>query len=161
MQQWNQSYFAPLGLQAKLELSDSATRKDKKQSSMFRRPSLTYRNREERERKNEDRKFVIVVARLADDSTSTEAHELVGDSIRAEMPVPGKPRMLEPGLPGDTVVSPAELPTIEDRTEEHKADDLCAIAELPADMPVQLAERPKERPGPTGIVRVNEAQISS
>lgn len=137
LQQWNHSYFAPLGLHAKLELSDSAMRKPKQKSKIIRRPSLTYSSREERERKNEDRKFVIVIE-LIDFDTSTEAHELAGEPDRSEMPVPNDPRAFTAELPGDTRLKPLELPTSEDKSNEDRADIICGIAELPANVPVEL-----------------------
>lgn len=112
-------------------------RKPKQKSKIMRRPSLTYSSREERDRKNEDRKFVIVVE-LIDTDTSTEVHELVGDSIRAEMPVPGDPRGFTSELPADTRLRPLELPTIEDEAKEDRADIICGITELAADVPVEL-----------------------
>lgn len=123
-------------------------RKDKQQSSMFRRPSLTYKNREERERRNEDRKYVIVVTEIVDNSRSTEAHELVGDSIRAELPVLEETPVLASELPGNTKLSAVELPTIEARAQKHSAGPVCQIAELPADMPVQVAKPSSQRTDP-------------
>lgn len=103
-----------------------------------------YRNREDRERKNEDRKFVIVVTELASDSNSTGVQELMGDSVRAEMPVPEEPQSLSSELPGDARDLPVELPTANDQVEvdEDQADALCGLAELPADVPMELAESP-------------------
>lgn len=138
LQQWNESYFAPLGLHAKLELSDSTMRKYDKKSKVIRRPSLTYSNREERERKNEDRKFVIIVSELASAGTSTHVNELAAEYNRAELPVPEDPRAYVSELPGDEKLKHSELPTDEDVAKEDLADIVCGIAELPADIPVEL-----------------------
>jgi hypothetical protein len=138
LQQWNQSYFAPLGLHARLELSDSAMRKSRKKSKVVRRPSLTYSSRDEREWKHEDRKFVVVVAELVHDETTAYAHELATDSDRAGMPVPGDAREFVTELPGDSNSGPAELPNNEDMAKEDSADVLCAMAELPAAVPAEL-----------------------
>jgi hypothetical protein len=138
LQQWNQSYFAPLGLCARLELSDSTLRKPRQKSTIMRRPSLTYNSREERERKNEDRKFVIVVAELVHNDTPVELHELMGELYRAELPVPGDPRGYTSELPGDTKLHPLELPDNEDKAKEDLADVFCGISELPADVPTEL-----------------------
>jgi hypothetical protein len=138
LEQWNQSYFAPLGLHARLELSDSAMRKSKKKSTVIRRPSLTYSSREEREWKNEDRKFVVVVAELVSDETRAHTYELATDIDRAEMPVPSDPRALVTELPGDSNFRLAELPNNEDMAKEASTDVVCAMAELQADVPVEL-----------------------
>lgn len=114
-------------------------RKPKQKSKILRRPSLTYNSREERERKNEDRKFVIVVSELVDTNTFTEAHELMGEpDTAAELPVPGDPRGYTSELPGDTGRDPSELPTSGDKAKEDLADVICGIAELAADVPVEL-----------------------
>jgi hypothetical protein len=86
LQQWNELYFAPLGLCTRLELSDSALRQPKQKSRIIRRPSLTYISKEERERKEGDRKFVIIVAELVNNDIPTEVHELMGEPDRAKMP---------------------------------------------------------------------------
>ena len=138
LQQWNQSYFEPLGLHASLELPDSAMRKSRNKSKVVRRPSLTYRSRDEREWKHEDRKFVVIVAELVHDENTAYAHELATDSGRAEMPVPGDPRTFVTELPGDSNFGPAELPNNEDMAKEDLADVLCAMAELPAAVSAEL-----------------------
>jgi hypothetical protein len=86
LQQWNELYFAPLGLCARLELSDSALRQPKQKSRIVRRPALTYISKEERERKDEDRKFVIIVAELVNNDIPTEVHESMGEPNRVRMP---------------------------------------------------------------------------
>jgi len=138
LEQWNQSYFAQLGLHASLELSDSAMRKPKRKSKVVRRPSLTYSSREERERKSEDRKFVIVVAEVASGETSTYVQELATNDDRVEMPVPDDSRGFMSELPGSSEFETSELPNNEDLAIEDSADVLCCVAELPADVPVEL-----------------------
>jgi hypothetical protein len=139
LEHWNTSYFAPLGLCAHLELSDSAMRKPKQKSSVMRKPSLLYKERGERERKREDRKFVVVVAELDHAIPSpVELHELVGDSYRAEMPVPDDPRCHTAELPGDAGLRPSELPTADDKAKEVMANVICGVSELPGDNPVKL-----------------------
>lgn len=101
-----------------------------------------YSNREERKRKNEDRKFVIVVTELASDGSSTGVQELVGDSVRAELPGPENPRCVTSELPGDTLSSPPELWIA--KGDASRADEICGIAELPADVPTELPARPAE-----------------
>ena len=135
LQQWNELYFEPLGLQARLELSTSANRKPKKKSRVIRRPSLTYSSREEREWRNEDRKFLIVVAEIVSEQTSAHAHELAADLDRVELS--GDSRGI-PELPVDSKVMLSELPNNEDMAKEDLADVICGLAELPADTPVEL-----------------------
>ena len=136
LQQWNKLYFEPLGLQARLELSDSANRKPKKKSRVIRRPSLTYSSREEREWRNEDRKFLIVVAEIVSEQTSAHAHELAANLDRVELS--GDSREI-PELPADSKVMLSELPNNEDMAKEDLADVICGMAELPADTPVELS----------------------
>jgi hypothetical protein len=147
LQQWNQSYFAPLGLCARLELSDSTLRKPRQKSTIMRRPSLTYNSREERERKNEDRKFVIVVAELVSNDTPVGLHELMSEPDRTELPVPGDPRRYTTELPGDTRLHPLELPSNEDKAKEDLADIIYGVAELPADVPTGLPAGGVEKTG--------------
>lgn len=147
LEHWNTSYFAPLGLRANLELSESAMRKPNHKSSIIRRPSLLYKEREERERRREDRKFVVVVTGLEHTTQSpAEIHELAGDdNHRAEMPVPNDPRCHTAELPGDMKLMPSELPTADDKAKEDLADIICGVHKAPGDMPVELpAETPNE-----------------
>lgn len=136
LQQWNQSYFEPLGLHATLELSDSAKRKPKKKSSIIRRPAVTYSTREEREWRNEDRKFVVVVAEVVSDQASTHVHELAATLDRVE--VSGDSRAISE-LPVESKSELSELPNNEDMAKEDLADVICGMAELPADTPVELS----------------------
>jgi hypothetical protein len=136
LQQWNQLYFEPLGLHVRLELSDSAMRRPKKKSRAIRRPSLTYSTREKREWKNEDRKFVMVVAEIVNDQTSKHIHELAANLGRAE--VPGDCKGVVSELPVENQLMPPELSNNEDMATEDLADVLCGMAELPADTPVEL-----------------------
>jgi hypothetical protein len=139
IEHWNTSYFAPLGLCAHLELSDSAMRKPNQKSSIIRKPSLLYREREERDRKREDRKFVVVVTELSHTSlSSTEVHEIAGDVQRLEMPVPDDPRCHIAELPGDSKLRPTELPNADDKAKEDMADVICGVSEVPGDIPVEL-----------------------
>ena len=135
LQQWNQSYFEPLGLHATLELPDSAKRKPKKKSSFIRRPAVTYSTREEREWRNEDRKFVIVVAETVSDQTSANLHELAATLDRVE--VSGDSRDISE-LPVESKLALSELPNNEDMAKEDLADVICGLAELPADTPLEL-----------------------
>ncbi|GAB7322439.1 hypothetical protein MBLNU13_g03381t1 [Cladosporium sp. NU13] len=135
LQQWNQSYFQPLGLHATLELSDSAKRKPKKKSSIIRRPTATYSTREEREWRNEDRKFVVVVTEIISDQISAHIPELAADPDRVE--VSSDSRAI-PELPVESKMILSELPNNEDMAKEDLTDVICGLAELPADTPVEL-----------------------
>jgi hypothetical protein len=136
LQQWNQSYFEPLGLHARPEPSDSAMRKPKKNSRTIRRPSLTYSSREEREWRNEDRKFVVVVAEIISDQSSANVHELTANTESVE--VSGDSPGCVSELPVESKCRPSELPNNEDMAEEDLADVIYGIAELSADTRVEL-----------------------
>ena len=138
LQQWNQSYFAPLGLHARLELSDSAMRKAKKNSNVVRRPSLTYSSKEEREWRNEDRKFVVVVDELISDVTFAHVNELSADPDKTEKPVLGDPRGYVSELPGESRVEPLELASNGGMAKEKLVGIVSDMAELPANVPVEL-----------------------
>lgn len=115
-------------------------RKPKHKSSVMRKPSLLYNTREERDRKREDRKFVIVVTGLENSSPSTaDVHELPVDSDRAELPVPGDPRGYKAELSGDSGMKPSQLPTADDLAKEDLANIICGVAELPANVPAELS----------------------
>jgi len=140
LEHWNTSYFGPLGLHAHLELSESAMRKPNQKSSIIRKPSILYKEREERERRREDRKFVVVVTGLSHTPPSpAEIHELAGENNhRMEMPVPNDPRCHTAELPGDTTLRPSELPTADDKAKEDLADIICGVHEVPGDTPAEL-----------------------
>jgi hypothetical protein len=110
-------------------------RKSRKKSKVIRRPSLTYGTREEREWKNEDRKFVIVVAEIVSDQASTQIHELAADLDTVELS--GESRVISE-LPAESKYGPSKLPNNEDMAKEDIADVICSLAELPADVPVEL-----------------------
>jgi hypothetical protein len=115
-------------------------RKPKQKSNIIRRPAFTYNNKEERERKNEDRKFVIVVAELVNIDTPTEVHELMGEPDRANMP-----RECDSELPRDAMLHQVELSYNEDKTQEDLASVIFGIAELP--VPVELPAESVEKTG--------------
>lgn len=139
IQKWNESYFAKLGLSARLTLSESAMRQPNHKSKIMRKPTLLYDTREERERKREDRKFVIVVSRLDDSGPSHEnAQELEAETVRVELPVAEDPRNDKAELPGDEEHVAKELPMPGDQAKEDLANVYCQVAELPADVPTEL-----------------------
>jgi len=137
-------------------------RKPKQKSSIIRKPSLLYNSREERDRKREDRKFVIVVTGLDNLSPSTaEVQELPVESDRAELPVPEDPRGYKAELPGDSGLKPAQLPTADDLAKEDLANIICGVAELPADIPAELpadgpSEIKKSGPGDQKLVALDD-----
>lgn len=147
LEHWNTSYFAPIGLCAHLELSESAMRKPRHKSSVIRKPSLLYKEREERARKREDRKFVVVVAELylTTRSSPEEIHQLVGDTRRAEISVLDDPRCHTAELPGVPNLGLSELSSADDMAKEDVTDVICGISEAPGDMLVEpRAEVSKE-----------------
>lgn len=124
LQQWNDEYFTKQGLFVHLELSESAMKNDEQKSKTFRKPSLLYSKREERERKEEERKYVIVVTKLDANGAPAEAiREMERNEERtgqagvtkeaetiAEMPGDTYQGFLIPELPGDDGLGMAELP---------------------------------------------------
>lgn len=110
-------------------------RKPKKKSSVIRRPSLTYSSREEREWRHEDRKFVIVVAETVGDQASAHVHELAANLDKVELS--GESRVISE-LPVESKYGPAELPNNEEMAKEDVANVICSLAELPADVSVEL-----------------------
>lgn len=132
LQKWNDQYFAPQGLFVHLELSESAMKNEEQKTKAFRKPALLYSKREERERKEQERKYVIVVTKLDADGAPTEAikamernEEVAGDPAAAaagtkgsvappenvaEMPGDTHQGFLIPELPGDDGLGMAELP---------------------------------------------------
>lgn len=132
LQLWNDEYFRPRGLYVHLELSESAMKHPDQKSTTLRKGVLLYSSRQDRDRKREERKFVIVVTRLDEDGKPREAlrelelaeqekedgsdEELVERSQELDgsglveigsSDVPHSPHAAE--LPGDTVLPPVEL----------------------------------------------------
>lgn len=139
LHRWNSSYFSSLGLNARLELSDSVMRRPDHKSRIVRKPSVLYRSQEKRDRKREDRKFVMVVSKIESvSSPGVELHEVESEHGAVELPTSREPGTFETELPGDEKQSLSELATAEDKAKEDLADVLCGVAELPADVPVEL-----------------------
>lgn len=128
LKEWNEDYFSKLGLFVHLDLSDSALKNPDQKSKAFRKPALFYSNREDRERKTDERKFVLVVTRLDAEGKPSEAiHELGGAD--------GEP--LEIGSSGDVSSKIAEMP----------ADEGNVYVELPAELPASAGEKKLDPPG--------------
>ncbi|KAK1810687.1 hypothetical protein LTR12_014928 [Friedmanniomyces endolithicus] len=121
LQQWNDSYFRERGIHVHLELSDSAKKKEDGRGGggTFRKPASLYSSREERDKKREDRKFVIVVTKLDHESQSTSALEQIsemaaeGPGAMGELPATEDAKYNVAELPGDTMIMPVELPAME------------------------------------------------
>lgn len=116
---WNEEYFTKNGLFVHLELSESSMKKDGKEKT-FRKPTAFFSKGEERDRKKEERKFVIVVTKLDAAGEPSEA-------IREVAGTEGMP--VEIGSSDDpssssAVELPAEIPP--------------AAVELPAEIPAEL-----------------------
>ncbi len=91
-----------------LELSESAA-KNAGKSRFFQKPASLYSSTEDRERKREERKFVIVVTKLDDEGQPTEAlHELAGEHGPVEIGSSGGPTSQAVELPAE-VHRPVEL----------------------------------------------------
>ncbi|KAK4541396.1 hypothetical protein LTR36_007997 [Oleoguttula mirabilis] len=114
LQHWNESYFRGRGLFVHLELSESAMKRPDQQSRLFRKETPWYGNKEERERKKAERKFVLVVTRLDEDGEPSQAlHELSGGTEAAIIPeLAGEEdaRYNLAEMPGDECMIPVELP---------------------------------------------------
>lgn len=124
LQEWNDTYFTKQGLFVHLELSESAMKHQDQKSKALRKPLFLYTKGQEREQKEDERKFVIVVTKLDADGAPTEAlREMeineqetgtpavtaVPENV-AEMPGDTHQGFLIPELPGDDVLGMAELP---------------------------------------------------
>ena len=131
---WNAEYFSKLGLFVHLDLSDSALKNPDQKSKTFRKPALFYNNREDRERKNDERKFVLVVTRLDEEGRPMEAIQELGGTD-------GGP--VEIGSSGDVSSMIAEMP----------ADEGNVYVELPAELPASAAE--KKLDPPVGYVEMD------
>jgi hypothetical protein len=135
LKQWNIAYFGKLGLSVRMELSESAMKNPDQKSKAFRKPSLMYSNRDDRARKAEERKFVLVVTKLDDEGNpSEEIHELAGKDGGA----------VEIGSSGDVSSKIAEMP----------ADEGNVYVELPAEMPAGVWEKEKKLDPPEGYVEM-------
>jgi len=121
LQQWNDSYFRERGIHVHLELSDSARKKEDGRGGggTFRKPASLYSSREERDKKREDWKFVIVVTKIEQERQPTGALEQIsemaaeGPGAMGELPATGDPKFNVAELPGDTAIMPVELPAME------------------------------------------------
>ncbi|KAH9835946.1 hypothetical protein Tdes44962_MAKER01865 [Teratosphaeria destructans] len=110
LQRWNDGYFRERGLKASLELSESATKNGRNQSKLIQKGLYWYPERQDRERKREQRKFVIVVTRLHPEASGDELVEMPGDNREAvvELSAAGDSSVME--LPTNGHAAPAELP---------------------------------------------------
>lgn len=131
LKQWNDDYFSKVGLFVHLELSESAMKNPNQKSKAFRKPGMFYSKGEERDKKKDERKYVIVVTKLDEDGQPTEAiQELNGSEVTpVEIGSSGDPSMSVSELPGDEGHAAVELPADEGRTpvelpaEDSKVDE--------------------------------------
>lgn len=133
---WNEDYFAELGLTVHLELSEEAVRHGGA-SKAVRKHSLLYSSREERERKREERKFVLVVTPLDGRFVqhSGEASELPASDEALEMPVQADVSTFTTELPGSEGSKSVELPTTRVDAESTVGQQ---VFELPAELPASF-----------------------
>jgi hypothetical protein len=119
---WNEEYFAKQGLFVHLELSESVAKNEGKVSN-FRKPSVFYSKPEDRKRKQDERKFMVVVTKLDEEGNPTEAlHELdPGDDGNAAVEIgsSGEATSQAVELPAETVL-PVELPANDGFADEKK-----------------------------------------
>lgn len=118
LEDWNASYFREHGLFVHLELSESSLRhKEKNKDKKIKMPHhgrLFHFDKEERERKREERKFVIVVTKLDEDGMPAQAvneiQELDGGAVVHEMASHTDAKYSIAELPGEDGPGPVELP---------------------------------------------------
>jgi len=114
-EQWNDTYFHKRGLYVHLELSESTNKHPEQKSKIFRKESGWYGKREDRERKRDERKFVLVVSKLNTyhEMRPGTTHELGSDgsNMITELPNSGDPKFTMAEAPGDSEhCAPVELP---------------------------------------------------
>ena len=127
--QWNDEYFNKQGLFARLELSESAMKNPEMKNKTFRKPASFYSNRDDRENKKEERKFVIVVSKLDEDlQPSGSGRTLAGTDVAP----------VEIGSSGETS-DVVELPAGEAAMAVELPAE--AVFELPAEMPSSTEKR--------------------
>lgn len=109
---WNEDYFSTLGVFVHMELSESAMKNPDGKSRTFRKPILMFGGSEERARKVEERKFVLVVTKLDDEGLPSQAlNDLAGkESAPVEIGSSGSVAPPIAEAPGDTEFAYVELP---------------------------------------------------
>ena len=132
---WNEEYFSKQGLFVHLELSESALKNPDGRSKRFRKPASMYSDKNERARKEEERKFVMVVTKLDEEGQPTEAiAELAGaETTPIELSATENPSFSVAELPGDESVEPVELPAITTPSAEKKFDSPGGYVEMSSD----------------------------
>lgn len=137
LRRWNEDYFKDHGLFVHLELSESALKNPNQKSKAFRKSALLYSNREDRERKRDERKFVIVVTRLNEDGQPMEALERLGMDEKSsgvvEIGSSDEPSASVSELPGDLAVDPVELPSENVLKEKPSAEPPAGYVEMSSD----------------------------
>lgn len=130
---WNEEYFSKRGLFVHLGLSDAAA---KKPDTTFRKPSAFYSKKEDRERKREERKFMIVVTKLDEDGQPTEAMKSLADT--EDGPVEIGSSSVEPmsniaELPAEESIMAVEMPADTAQTAEKNSDPPGGYIEMDSD----------------------------
>lgn len=135
LRQWNEDYFSKLGLFVHMELSESAMKNPDQRSKRFRKPGVFYSDKLERARKEEERKFVMVVTKLDEEGQPTEAMaELSGAEAQpVEMSAGQNPSFSVAELPGDEAVEAVELPAVSTPSAEKKIDPPGGYVEMSSD----------------------------
>ena len=152
LRMWNEDYFSKQGLFVHLELSESTVKNDGR-TKAFRKPAAFYSKGEERDRKKDERKFVIVVTKLDEDGQPMEAiQELSTETGPVEIGSSGGPTMTTAELPAEVPV-PVELPADTNAPVKLPADTNAPV-ELPADM-----STPVELPADTTLGKEKDSQI--
>jgi hypothetical protein len=143
---WNEEYFSKNGLFVHLELSESAMKYHGREKT-FRKPTSFFKG-EERDRKKEERKFVIVVTNLDAAGEPSQAIKEIaaGEGVPVEIGSSEEPvevSKLPAEMPPPAVELPAEMPP--------------TAVELPADIPSEgsVAEKKFNVSLPDGVVEMS------
>lgn len=153
LRKWNDDYFSQRGLFVHLELSESVMKNPGQKSKAFRKSAFLYSKREDRERKRDERKFVIVVTRLDNDGQPTEAlHELdLAEKGPVEIGSSEVTSSTIPELPGDQKIMPVELPAPEPSSIKNTIEPPSGYVEMDSDNTLllekmDLKEKPEHSP---------------
>lgn len=126
LEQWNDSYFQKRGLFVHLELSQSATKNQEQKSKAFRKQTFMY-GKEDRDRKREERKFILVVTKLDEEGQPSAAlQELAAESAPG---IPDIPEMATEDAKYNIAEMLGDMPTDEKKLPPVPGDE---------DMPVEL-----------------------
>ncbi|KAK4495087.1 hypothetical protein PRZ48_013414 [Zasmidium cellare] len=119
LRNWNDGYFQERGLVARLELSEEAMKSPDQQSSLISGEAHWHLKKEARDRHRQERKFVIVVAKLDEVPPQDPGivHELPVETVPSELANLNEPKYAIAEAQGDLPKEPVELPGNSKRAE--------------------------------------------